>query len=130
MMSVKKIGTIIFGCASLIAIGYAVYKYLKGGTIGLNEIFPICSFIMMFLSGLTWGNKSEDDGILQEEELGQKITKKSSKIGYLILTVLILFVIGIERAITGENSIYLIVVLGLAMITLPLVEFFVSRKYI
>lgn len=46
------------------------------------------------------------------------------------LNVLILFIIGIERAITGENSIYLIVVLGLAMITLPLVEFFVSRKYI
>ena len=84
----------------------------------------------MFLSGLTWGNKSEDDGILQEEELGQKITEKSSKIGYLILTVLILFVTGIERAITGEHSIYLIVVLGLAMITLPLVEFFISRKYI
>ena len=130
MMSVKKIGTIIFGCASLIAIGYAIYKYLQGGDIGFNEIIPICLLIMMFLSGLTWGKKQEDDGILQEEELGQKITEKSSKIGYLILTVLILFVIGIERAITGENSIYLIVVLGLAMITLPLVEFFVSRKYI
>ena len=129
-MTVKKIGTIIFGCATLIAIGYAVYKYLQGSDIGFNEIVPICSLIMLFLSGLTWGNKPEDDGILQEEELGQKITEKSSKIGYLILTVLILLVTGIERAITGVNSIYLIVVLGLAMITLPLVEFFVSRKYI
>ena len=129
-MTGKKIGTIIFGCASLIAIGYAVYKYLQGGDIGFNEIFPSCLLIMMFLSGLTWGKKPEDDGILQEEELGQKITEKSSKIGYLILTVLILLVTGIERAITGENSIYLIVVLGLAMITLPLVEFFISRKYI
>lgn len=129
-MTVKKIGTIIFGSVTLITIGYAVYKYLKGDAIGFNEILPICLLIMMFLSGLTWGKKPEDDGILQEEELGQKITEKSSKIGYLILTVLILFVIGIERAITGENSIYLIVVLGLAMITLPLVEFFVSRKYI
>ena len=130
MMSVKKIGTIIFGCASLIAIGYAVYKYSQGGDIGFNEIISICMLIMMFLSGLTWGKKPEDDGFLQEEELGQKITEKSSKIGYLILTVLILFVTGIERAITGDNSIYLIVVLGLAMITLPLVEFFISRKYI
>ena len=129
-MTVKKIGTIIFGCASLIAIGYAVYKYSQGDAIGFNEIIPICLLIMMFLSGLTWGKKPEDDGFLQEEELGQKITEKSSKIGYLILTVLILFVIVIERAITGENSIYLIIVLGLAMITLPLVEFFVSRKYI
>lgn len=129
-MTVKKVGTIIFGCASLIAIGYAVNKYSQGDDIGFNEIFPICLLIMMFLSGLTWGKKPEDDGILQEEELGQKITEKSSKIGYLILTVLILLVTGIERAITGVNSIYLIVVLGLAMITLPLVEFFVSRKYI
>ena len=129
-MTVKKIGTIIFGCATLIAIGYVVYKYLQGNDIGFNEIVPICSLIMLFLSGLTWGKKPEDDGILQEEELGQKITEKSSKIGYLILTVLILLVTGIERAITGVNSIYLIVVLGLAMITLPLVEFFVSRKYI
>lgn len=129
-MTVKKVGTIIFGCATLIAIGYAVHKYLQGGDIGFNEIFTICLLIMMFLSGLTWGKKPEDDGILQEEELGQKITEKSSKIGYLILTVLILLVTGIERAITGVNSIYLIVVLGLAMITLPLVEFFVSRKYI
>ena len=130
MMSVKKIGTIIFGCASLIAIGYAVYKYSQGDAIGFNEIIPICLLIMMFLSGLTWGKKPEDDGILQEEELGQKITEKSSKIGYLILTVLILLVTGIERAITGVNTIYLIVVLGLAMIILPLVEFFISRKYI
>ena len=129
-MTVKKIGTIIFGCASLIAIGYAVYKYSQGDAIGFNEIIPICLLIMMFLSGLTWGKKPEDDGILQEEELGQKITEKSSKIGYLILTVLILLVTGIERAITGVNTIYLIVVLGLAMIILPLVEFFISRKYI
>lgn len=129
-MTVKKIGTIIFGCASLIAIGYTIYKYSQGNGIGFNEIIPICMLVMMFLSGLTWGKKPEDDGILQEEELGQKITEKSSKIGYLILTVLIIFVIGIERAITGASSIYLIVVLGLAMITLPIVEFIVSRKYI
>ena len=128
-MTVKKIGTIIFGCASLIAIGYTVYKYSQGNGIGFNEIFLICVLVMMFLSGLTWGKKPEDDGILQEEELGKKIIEKSSKIGYLILTVIIIAVIGIERAITGVNSIYLLIVLGFALLTLPLVEFFVSRKY-
>lgn len=129
-MTVKKIGTILFGCASLIVIGYTIYNYLQGNGIGFNEIFTISTLVMMFLSGLTWGEKEDDDGIMLEEELGQLINEKSSKIGYLILTALIIVVIGIERMVTGDNSIYLLVVLGLAMIIKPLVEFFVSRKYI
>ena len=128
-MTVKKFGSILFGLASIGVLMYSIFKVAQGDQIGFNEVFTFSLLLMMFLSSLTWGNKSEDDGILQEEELGQKITEKSSKIGYLILTVLIIFVIGIERAITGVNSIYLIVVLGLAMITLPIVEFIVSRKY-
>ncbi len=129
-MSVKKFGSILIGLATLVVLIYSIFKVVQGEQIGFNEIFTFSGLLMMFLSSLTWGDKSEDDGILQEEELGQKITEKSSKIGYLILTLLIIVVIGVERAITGGNSIYLIVVLGLAMITLPLVEFFVSRKYI
>ena len=94
-MNMRKLGTLLFGSSALIVIIYTIYKYLQGKEIGLNEISTIGILVMMFLSGLTWGtDRDEDDGILQEEELGQKIIEKSSKISYYLLTLFILIILG------------------------------------
>ena len=66
---------------------------------------------------------------MQEEELGQRITEKSSKISYFILTFFILGAVAADQLINDTINIFLLVLLGLAMITLPFIEFLVARRY-
>src|SRR5690625_4185706 len=89
-MRTRKIGAIIIGAATLIVIGFSIFKIITGKEVGFNEVIVIGTLLMMFFSAITWGNKEEKDGILQEEELGQRITEKSSKISYFILVFFIL----------------------------------------
>ncbi len=60
-----------------------------------------------------------------EEELGQRITEKSSKISYFIL----LAAVGADQWVNGTVNVFLLAALALGMVTLPLVEFLVARKY-
>lgn len=128
-MSTRKIGAIIFGTATSIVIGFSVFKVFIGKEVGFNEIMVIGTLLMMFFSTITWGNKEEKDGILQEEELGQRITEKSSKISYFILLFLILAAVSADKFVIGTINIFLLGILGLAMVTLPFVEFLVAKKY-
>ncbi|WP_235440469.1 hypothetical protein [Paenibacillus sp. DMB20] len=85
-MSARKIGAVIFGLGALIVIGFTIYKISAGKDVGFNEIITIACLVMIFLTSITWGSKEEKDGILPGEELGQRITEKSSKVGYFLLT--------------------------------------------
>ncbi|UHA74697.1 hypothetical protein [Paenibacillus sp. 481] len=128
-MSRRKVGSIIMGTATLIVIGYAIYRGLTGNEIGFNEVFSIAAILSIFLSSITWGSKQEKDGILQEEELGQRITEKSSKLSYLLLTIFILGAVGLDTYINGTVNMFLLALLGLSVILLPIVEFFYARRY-
>lgn len=128
-MSTRRIGSIIFGLATLLVIGFTIYKVTVGKDIGFNEVITISILLMMFLSTLTWGTKEGKDGILQDEELGRKITEKSSKIGYYFLTLFILVAVAADNLVNGTVNIFLLLLLGLSMITLPLIEFFVAKRY-
>lgn len=90
---------------------------------------PIIALLMMFFSAVTWGTKEEKDGITQEEELGKKITERSSKISYFILLVFIFIAVVIDKYVNETSNLFLLIILALAMMTLPIVEFFVARKY-
>lgn len=124
-MKTRKIGTIIFGTAALVVIGYTIYQLLTGKTVGFNEIIAISLALMMFFSVVTWGNRKEKDGIYQDEELGQKITEKSSKISYFIL----LAAVAVDQLVNGTINIFLLASLGLGIILLPIVEYMVAKKY-
>ena len=128
-MKTRKIGAIIFGTATLIVIGYSIFKIINGKEVGFQEIIAIGMLVMMFFSAITWGNKEEKDGILIDEELGQRITEKSSKISYFILVFFILIAVVADELVNGTINIFLLAILGLAMIILPLVEFLVAKKY-
>lgn len=43
-MSTRKIGAIIIGIATLIAIAYTTYKMMSGKDVGFNEIITISIF--------------------------------------------------------------------------------------
>lgn len=128
-MGTRKIGSIIFGIATLIVIGFSIYKIIVGKDVGFNEVITIGGLVMMFFSSITWGTKEDKDGILQEEELGQRITEKSSKVSYFILTFFILGAVFADKFINGTTNIFLLLLLGLSMMTLPFIEFLVAKKY-
>ncbi|MFD0770118.1 hypothetical protein ACFQZ1_15175 [Bacillus sp. CGMCC 1.60114] len=128
-MRTRKIGSIIFGISILIVIGFTIYKIIVGKDVGFNEVITISCLVMMFFSSITWGTKEEKDGILQEEELGQRITEKSSKVSYFILTFFILGAVVADKFINGTTNIFLLLLLGLSMITLPFIEFLVAKRY-
>ncbi|MDF1506928.1 hypothetical protein PZE06_01900 [Robertmurraya sp. DFI.2.37] len=128
-MKTRKIGAVVIGTAILIVIGYTIFNITVGEVVGFQEVIVIGTLLMMFLSTITWGNKEEKDGILIEEELGQRITEKSSKISYFILLFLILIAVAADEIVNGSINVFLLAILGLALILLPLVEFFVAKKY-
>ena len=119
----------MFGIATLIVMGFTIYKIFAGKDVGFNEIITIGALLMIFLSAITWGTKEAKDGILQEEELGQRITEKSSKISYFLLKLFIFLAVVADRFINETINIFLLLLLGLSMITLPLIEFLVAKKY-
>ncbi|MHA6250893.1 hypothetical protein [Oceanobacillus sp. CAU 1775] len=128
-MKKRNIGAFIVGAATLITIGFSIYKILTGQEVGFQEVVAMGMLLMVFFSAITWGSKEEKDGILVDEELGQKITEKSSKISYFILMVIILVAVAADQWVNGTVNVFLLAVLGLAMVVLPLVEFLVARKY-
>ncbi|HEY4566124.1 hypothetical protein GOP80_08735 [Planococcaceae bacterium Storch 2/2-2] len=128
-MKTRKIGAIIIGTAILIVIGYTIFKIITGREVGFQEVIVMGTLLMMFFSAITWGNKEEKDGIFIDEELGQRITEKSSKISYFILVSFILVAVAADELVNGTINIFLLATLGLAMIILPFVEFLVAKKY-
>ena len=122
-------GGIIFGIATIIVISYSIFKVMIGKEFGFNEIMTIAILLMMFFSAITWGNKEENDGVYQKDELGQRITEKSSKISYFILIGLILIAVFIDELVNGTVNMFLLIILGLSMVILPLVEFITAKKY-
>lgn len=128
-MKSRKIGAIIIGSAILIVIGYSIFKITAGKEVGFQEVIVIGTLLMMFFSAITWGNKEEKDGILPEEELGQRIMEKASKISYFILVFFILIAVVADELVNGTINVFLLGILGLAMIILPLVEYLYSLKF-
>ncbi len=103
---------------------------MSGQTLGFDEILVSSVLLMSFFSAITWGNEKEKDGILENEELGKRITEQSSKISYFVLVVVLLIFVFIDYTVNAEYNLFLLGALGIAMVLLPLVEFIVSRKYL
>ncbi len=128
-MSTRMLTALLSGIASIIVVGFTIYKIWIGKEVGFNEVSAIGGLLIMFLTAITWGSKEEKDGILQEEELGQKIIEKSSKISYFLLMIFVFLAAVIDKLVSGSINIMLLLLLILSMITLPFVEFLVAKKY-
>lgn len=128
-MNSRKLGGLIFGIATLIVIGLTISKVASGENIGFNEIITISILLMMYFSAITWGTKGQNDGIRPDEELGKRITERSAVISYYVLIVFILAAVALDQWLYGTSNILLLILLGLAMMMLPFVQFLVARKY-
>ena len=68
----------------------------------------------------------------EKDEMERHITLLSSKISYYVLLLLMIIVLITSERVTAMNDIKnipLVIVIGLAWITMPVTEFVVSRKY-
>lgn len=128
-MHTRLMGGLIIGSAITVVLSFTIYKITTNQEVGFNEISTLSILLMAFFSAITWGGEKEKDGILQNEELGKKITEQSLKISYYILVVVLLIAVFIDYSINGIYNILLVGILGIAMFLLPFVQFIVSRRY-
>ncbi|HLT55481.1 MAG TPA: hypothetical protein VK057_05185 [Bacillota bacterium] len=127
----KKV-SLICSIIVIVAIGsYGLYEWLARDLITVSTIVYLFLGIGFLFQSLTWGDMhGKHEG--EKDELEKHITLKSSKISYFVLLGLMIVVLMASEGVVGMNEIQnipLILVIGLAFVTLPITEFLVSRKY-
>ena len=88
--------------------------------------FPI--YLPYFVN---WINQGEYNGSGEKDEINRHIKLKSAKLSYFILMILADTVLFISEGFEGVKAIEnypLLIVVGLTFVTLPIVEFFYSKK--
>lgn len=111
--------------------GYGIYEWMSKEVVRASTLFFVFLGIGYFFQSITWGEmEGKHEG--EKNELEKHITLLSSKISYYVLLLLMIIVLIVsERVISMDDikNIPLVIVIGLAWITLPITEFFVSKKY-
>lgn len=131
MMLEKKVS--LFG--SLVVViavgGFGIYEWIVKDMVNASTIFFVFLGIGFFFNSTTWGDMNgKHEG--KKDELEKLVTLKSSKISYYLLLILMLIVLVLSEGVIALNDIQnipLVIVIGLAIITLPITEFFVLKKY-
>ena len=131
MTTVKKVSLI----GSLVLItaigGYGIYEWMTKEIINASTLFFLFLGIGFFFQSITWGEMDgKHEG--EKDELEKHITLLSSKISYYLLLLLMIIVLVVSERVTAMNDIRnipLVIVIGLAWITMPITEFVVSKKY-
>ncbi|MEY9972147.1 hypothetical protein ABH966_002521 [Lysinibacillus sp. RC46] len=131
MITVKKI-SLICSLILITATGcYGIYEWFTKEIINATTLFFVFLGVGFLFQSLTWG---EMDGKYEREkdELEKHITLLSSKISYYLLLILMIIVLVVSEKVIAMNDIKnipLVIVIGLALITMPITEFVVSKKY-
>lgn len=131
MTTIKKVS---LSCSLVLIIaigGHGVYEWITKGIINVTTLFYLFLGIGFLFQSITWG---EMQGKYEEkkDELEKHITLLSSKISYYLLLLSMVIVLILSERVTAMNDIKnipLVIVIGLAFVTLPITEFFVSKKY-
>lgn len=123
----------LFCSIALIAAigGLGIYEWISKDVIRVSTIFFFCLGISYFFNSLVWGDingKYESN----KNDSEKHITLLSSKISYyllLVFMVIILFVSEATISMNELNNIPLALAIGLALVTHPITEFILLRKY-
>lgn len=131
-MRIEKKVSLICSIVLIAAIGgFGIYEWLRKDLVTASTIFFLFLGIGFFFQSLTWGDMDgKHEG--EKDELDKHITLTSSKISYYLLLVLMVIVLFLTERVTALNDIQnipLVIVIGMAFVTLPITEFFVSKKF-
>src|SRR5690606_41372573 len=86
----KKSQIAVFGVATLVMLANILYKMFAEKEVDFYEMIALGVFSTFLLQAITWGTRKENNGILQDEELGQKIVEQSSIISNTVVYFLLL----------------------------------------
>jgi len=131
-VTITKKVSLIGSLVIIVSIGsYGVYEWITKEMIDAATIFFVFLGIGLLFQSITWG---EMNGVNEgkKDELEKHITLVSSKISYYLLLLFMVIVLVISERVTALNDIKnipLVIVIGLAWITMPITEFVVSKKY-
>ncbi|MFJ7980885.1 hypothetical protein ACIQ1D_11370 [Lysinibacillus xylanilyticus] len=131
MITVKKV-SIFCSVVLIISIGgYGIHEWITREIINASTLFFVFLGIGFLFQSLTWGEMDgKHEG--EKDEMEKHITLLSSKISYYLLLFLMLIVLIVSEKVTAMNDIKnipLVIVIGLAWITMPITELVVSKKY-
>lgn len=129
----KWIKYILWICI-FVLIGNILFTYLNVRTIDSYALFALSIFVASLLELHTFGKMSYFDSNSGEhkDELEEHIVKVSSKISYFVLMVVVFIIWAVSEYRNGEEdmtNVPLMLVFCATIITLPFVQFFVSRRY-
>jgi len=131
MTTIKKVS---IGC-SLVLItaigGFGLYEWFAKEIVNAATLFFVFIGIAFFFQSITWGEMDgKHEG--EKDEMEKHITLLSSKVSYFLLLFLMIIVLVISEKVVLLNDIKnipLVIVIGFAVITLPVTEFIVAKKY-
>ncbi|MFJ7953739.1 hypothetical protein ACIQZG_19740 [Lysinibacillus sp. NPDC096418] len=131
MTTVKKVSLICSLVLVIVIGGYGIYEWITKEIINASTLFFIFLGIGFLFQSITWGEmEGKHEG--EKDELEKHVTLLSSKISYYLLLLLMIIVLVVSERVTAMNDIRnipLVIVIGLAWITMPITEFVVSKKY-
>ncbi|WP_163528069.1 hypothetical protein [Halobacillus ihumii] len=126
-IKLKVIGSIVLSIVTLFFLGLYVVDFLNDSEGQTADILIWVVIILTFFNSATWGSDSKT----QKDEMGQQIKNKSGKISYYILTVFV-FVLWFVYSQINESdlgSIFLLSAFCIGVITFPIVQFLVARRF-
>lgn len=125
----RKIIAVLAFIIFVILVGFAIYKYVRFGTIDGGAVFFSFIALSYFFNWLNWG---DHDGGGEKDELDKHIETQSAKIGYFVLMILAGLILFISEGVSNLNDIEnypLLIVVGLTFVTLPIIEFIFAKKF-
>lgn len=131
MTIVKKV-SIFCSLVLVIAIGgFGLYEWFAKEEVKASTLLFVSIGISFFFQSITWGEmegKHEGD----KDEMEKHITLLSSKVSYFLLLFLMVIVLAVSEKAVPMNEMKnmpLVIVIGFAIITLPMTEYVVAKKY-
>ncbi|WP_433772266.1 hypothetical protein [Bacillus wiedmannii] len=133
-MNTKKTIFIIIVLALLATLIHGAYKYITEGSIFGGTIFAASLILSKLINHITWG---DPNGVSKEsqDEMGQQITYKSSKIAYFTLVVVMLLILlssegfSMGANLDGVKNLPLFIALCSSFFIYPIIELIVAKQY-
>lgn len=128
-MTTRKVFGILLGLGSLALIGNLIYRFSMGMVVSFIEVLFLCLFLLLFFFTITWGSRKKKDGILPSEELGKQIENQSIVISYYWIVGFLFIGLVVDRIVTGNVNMTLMILLGVALITPAIMTYIIAQTY-
>ncbi|MDA1808380.1 hypothetical protein P4J13_24860 [Bacillus anthracis] len=133
-MNHKKFIFIIIVLSLIVVLIHGAYKYVTEGSILGGTIFAFSLIIGNLINQITWG---DPNGVSEEsqDEMGQQITYKSSKIAYFTLVVVMFLILLFSEGFSmganldGVKNFPLFIALCSSFFIYPIIELIVAKQY-